>query len=90
MTSYSMNTANILARFLEARDLRPYSMVYTGKEKLSFLREGDLIIDDAPDTISRAFALGAEVHYLAWPWNDRLVGHRWSDLYQMLGALDRG
>ena len=84
------NTANLLAKWLQKNYLTPYSMVYTGNSKKDFLEPGCLLIDDAPATIKYALTLGCDVHYLDWPWNQGLGGNRWSDLYQLLGAISDG
>lgn len=59
-----------LARWLERRELLPYSGLYTGSDKLFLIQPGALVIDDKPSTIDYAADLGATAVTLAFPWNE--------------------
>lgn len=81
------NTAHTLVEWLNKHDLYPYSTVYTGPDKTRFIRKGDIVIDDAPKTISHAFVEGACVYYLSWPWNERMVGSTHVNLFDLTAAV---
>ena len=81
------DTAGQLAGWLYVEGLGPYSGVYTGQDKKFLFREGDLVIDDAPDTILWAADKGCDVWYLAWPWNEGLPGQRAETLWQIIAGL---
>ena len=81
--------APALARWLEKHELEPYSCIYTGPDKLPFIRAGDLVIDDAPDTIWFANAVGASLTYLAWPWNEGCPGYRQRSLFEVIDQVNR-
>ena len=81
--------APALARWLEKNDLEPYSGIYTGPDKLPLIRGGDLVIDDAPDTIRYAHDLGCYVTYLSWAWNEGCPGHGRRSLFEVIGEVNR-
>ena len=79
--------APALARWLEKNELEPYSGIYTGPDKLFLIRKNDLVVDDAPTTISYSWNIGAEVHYLDWPWNRGMVGKSHENLCEMAEGI---
>ena len=81
------NTASTLSGWLQDNRCYPYSCLYTGPDKLDFLRSGDIIIDDAPKTILNSIALGADVYYLEHPWNAELPGHKAVTLFEIANAI---
>lgn len=81
------DTGHLLARWLVRNRLTPFSAVYTGNDKTEFIREGDLVIDDAPKTIEYSLNIGAEVWYIAWPWNEGLGGNRRETLWEIIAGL---
>ncbi len=62
-------TAPRLVRWLELKGLTPYSGIYTGVDKHFLIGTGDLVIDDAPDTIKVAQVKGAQSVSLTYPYN---------------------
>mgnify|MGYP001558756365 CR=1 FL=1 len=81
--------APALARWLGMQGLEPYSGIYTGPDKLPFIRAGDLVIDDAPDTIRYAHDLGCYVTYLSWAWNEDCPGYGRRSLFEVIGEVHR-
>ena len=81
------NTAHLLARWLNENDLEPCSILYTGNDKKPFIRQGDIVIDDAPATIQYALANGASSYYLSWPWNEKEAGSSHANLYELAVML---
>ena len=81
--------APALARWLEKHGLEPYSGIYTGPDKRFLIRAGDLVIDDAPDTIRYAHEVGADVVYLNWPWNSGCPGRGSMSLFGVIDDVNR-
>jgi len=77
-------SADLLATWLNANYLEPYSALYTGPAKKQFFRTGDLLIDDAPHTIELGCDMGLDVVYLGWPWNKDLPGERRDELWYIV------
>lgn len=62
-------TAGRLAEWLRRYGLEPYSGLYTGRDKHFLIGAGDLVIDDAPQTIEKACSMGARVLTLTYKYN---------------------
>ncbi len=81
-----LGSAPALASWLEKYDLGPYSGLYTGPNKLQLLSAGDILIDDAPHTVTDAKKMGVQTLVPAWPWNRDIEGWR---RYQNLEGIAR-
>lgn len=79
-----------LARWLERRNLEPYSGLYTGSDKLFLIEPKALVIDDKPTTINYAAGVGAIPVTLKYPWNDgSLAAYRAKNLLNLINWLKR-
>lgn len=80
--------APALVRWLAKYNLEPYSLVYTGFDKLPLITEGCIVIDDAPDTIEYTRSVGAMPVWLTWPWNEHIEGG-YKNLYEVADAVSK-
>lgn len=67
-------TADVMALWLAANDLLPYTGIYCGGEKHFLMGAGDLVIDDRPDTIVYAQSVGAQALSLTYAYNQVVLG----------------
>lgn len=75
-----LGSAPALAKWLNEYDMNYYSGLYTGDNKLTLVKSGDIIIDDAPHTADLAVRKGAMALVPAWPWNTETIAARFNTL----------
>ena len=66
-----------------------WSGMYAGNDKKFLIRERNLVIDDNPQTIAYAVAVGAKSYTLKWKWNENTEADRYSNLKIMAQEIKK-